>query len=260
MSDFQGRFVWYELMTTDAVAAAAFYRRVVGWTARDMSQPGMPYTILGVGDYGVGGLFQLTKEHCDAGGKPGWIGYIAVDDVDAIAARLVKAGGTVHKQPADIPHVGRFAMVADPEGTGFVLFKPIPPPVMSAPPPEGTPGTFGWRELIAADWERMFPFYESLFGWKKQKAMPMGPLGVYQTYSASSGEEMGGMMTRPPNNDAVLPGWTFYTNVDDIRAAAARVKDAGGTVLNEPMEVPGSRWIIVCRDPQGAHFALLAPR
>src|SRR3954464_12155051 len=123
MPNSQANFVWHELMTTDADAAEAFYRDVVGWRTQDAGMPGMRYTILSVGEAGVGGIMTLPPDACAAGARPGWIGYVGVDDVDAYAQRVKAAGGTVHKPPADIPGVGRFAVVADPQGANFVLFK-----------------------------------------------------------------------------------------------------------------------------------------
>ena len=117
-------FVWYELMTTDASAAEKFYKDVVGWKAQDMSQGDMKYTGLLAAGMPVAGLMTLPKDACAAGAKPGWTGYIGVDDVDATAARVTKAGGKIHVPPTDIPNVGRFAMMADPQGAVFCLFKP----------------------------------------------------------------------------------------------------------------------------------------
>ncbi|MEO8716189.1 MAG: VOC family protein, partial [Acetobacteraceae bacterium] len=75
---------------------------------------------------------------------------------------------------------------------------------------------------------------------------------------AAGDAAIGGMMTKA---DAVpAPFWLYYFNVDDIQAAAARVKDKGGQVLNGPHEVPGPMWIVQCSDPQGAMFALVGPQ
>ena len=57
-----------------------------------------------------------------------------------------------------------------------------------------------------------------------------------------------------------MPVWLYYFNVEAIDAAAARVTAGGGQVINGPHEVPGGAWIIQCMDPQGAMFALVAPR
>src|SRR5262245_49835919 len=114
-------FVWYELMTTDATAAEDFYRKVVGWKLQASGQPGMDYTLLLAGEVPSAGLMRLPQEACDAGARPGWVGYVGVGDVDAYAARVTAAGGTVHVPPTDIPNIGRFAMVADPQGAVFSL-------------------------------------------------------------------------------------------------------------------------------------------
>src|SRR6185295_15761500 len=88
-------------------------------------QAGMAYTLLTTGGIPVAGLMTLPAEACAAGAKPGWTGYVGVDDVDAYAGRVSKAGGAIHVPPTDIPNVGRFAMVADPQGTVFCLFQPL---------------------------------------------------------------------------------------------------------------------------------------
>ena len=74
-------FVWYELMTTDMDAAEAFYRAVVGWEARDSGQQAMRYTLFSAGDTPVAGLMTLPPNAAAAGARPGWAGYIGVEDV-----------------------------------------------------------------------------------------------------------------------------------------------------------------------------------
>jgi predicted enzyme related to lactoylglutathione lyase len=255
MSSLHGRFCWYELMTTDNKAAEAFYGKVVGWRPQDMDGPHGTYTILSAGEAPMGGLMTLPSEACAAGAKPGWSGYVAVDDVDDYAARVTSAGGTVLRAPADIPGIARFAVVADPHGAVFNLIKGFSdaPPKLPAP---GTPGQTGWRELYAGDGESAFAFYSKLFGWTKAAAHDMGPMGIYQLFSID-GEMAGGMMTKP--KEVPTPRWLYYFNVDDIDAATARVTQNGGKILHGPMEVPGGSWIVQCMDPQGALFALLEP-
>src|SRR5437879_5832056 len=164
MASPHGSFVWYELVTTDAAAAETFYKTVVGWNAQDAGYPDFRYTLLSVGDTQMAGLMTLPKEACDAGAKPGWMGYVAVDDVDDYTARFLKAGGMVHRPPADIPGVGRFAIVADPQRAVIVLFKGTG---TSPPASANTPGYVGWRELYADDGAAAFAFYSEMFGWAK---------------------------------------------------------------------------------------------
>lgn len=246
---FKGKFVWYELMTTDLKAAEKFYSGVVGWRGKDAGMPNMKYTLMSAGDAQVAGMMTVPMPNM----HPSWVGYIAVDDVDAAAAAVAKDGGAVHKEPADIPGVGRFAVVSDPQGVGFALFRgtmDAPP----APPPPNTPGHAGWHELHAVDGAKAWDFYSKHFGWTKDQAMDMGPMGVYQLFSAN-GSMIGGMMTK--TKDMPHPTWIYYFNVEAIDAAAARVKAGGGQVINGPMEVPGPMWIVQCVDPQGGLFALL---
>jgi predicted enzyme related to lactoylglutathione lyase len=261
MPDSNASFVWYELMTTDTDAAESFYRHVIGWRAQDSGLTDRRYTILSAGETAIGGMMALSQGMRDAGGRPGWMGYIGVANVDTHVGRVQKAGGTLHRAPEDIPGVGRFAIVADPQGAIFVLFQGLAgmqPPTKQKP---GTPGLAGWHELHAANWEDAFAFYSGLFGWRKGQAMDMGPMGTYQLFVAGNppdGEPIGAMMTKTP--DIPHPFWLFYWNVEEIDAAAKRVTDKAGKVLHGPQEVPGGRWIVQCSDPQDAMFALLGPR
>ena len=145
-------------------------------------------------------------------------------------------------------------MVADPQGAVFNFLQPNGsdmPPV-----PAGTPGHVGWHELYAADWREAFDFYAGQFGWTRERESDMGEMGVYLVFAAG-GEAIGGMMDKP--GQVPVPAWQFYFNVPAIDAAARTVADKGGKVLMGPQEVPGGQWVVQCQDPQGAHFALLAP-
>ncbi|HJQ59950.1 MAG TPA: VOC family protein [Vineibacter sp.] len=255
MPDHQGRFVWYELMSTDTDAAKAFYTKVVGWGTQDMPMPGMTYSMFTAGEAPIGGLMALPDEAKKMGAPPHWIGYVAVADVDASAARAKSLGGAVHVPPTDIPEVGRFAVIADPQSASIALFKGSDPG--QGPPDQMAAGRVGWHELAAVDWTKAFDFYSALFGWQKADAIDMGPMGTYQLY-ASGGEVIGGMFNKPP--EMPVPAWSYYFNVGPINAAVQRVKAAGGKVLNGPMEVPGGAWIIQGADPQGAMFALVGKK
>jgi len=248
----EGNFVWYELMTSDVEAAQAFYAKVVGWSMTESAVPGMRYTLAKVGERQVAGLMAAPA---NAETNPVmWFGYILVADVDAVAERVRHAGGTVHRDASDIPGVGRFAVVADPQRGMFMLFRGSGDLAPDLAP--NTPGGVGWHELRTTDWESAFVFYESLFGWKKSYSHDMGPMGVYQTFSVGEAWT-GGMMNA---SQAPRPQWLYYVTVEDIDAAATRVREAGGTVLNGPHQVPSGSWVVMALDPQGARFALTGGR
>ncbi len=253
MSDKHGAFVWYELMTTDTKAAEAFYDDVVGWTSVDSGMPDANYTLFKTNDLRVAGLMTMPESALTMNIPPAWLGYVGVDEVDAAAKKLAKLGGTVHRQPEDIPGVGRFAVVADPHGAVFALFKGDGemPDIKQM-----DPGSIGWHELMAGDLATDLPFYQEMFGWKKDEGIDMGDMGTYQLF-AHNGAQIGGMMTKPATVPAP-PYWGFYFNVDALDAAIARSTAKGGKVVNGPMEVPGGAWVVNCVDPQGAHFNLVA--
>jgi predicted enzyme related to lactoylglutathione lyase len=252
-----GQFIWHEFMTTDVKKSLAFYGKVVSWTTQVMPMAdGGAYHVLEAGGRGMGGMLEISKAQRDAGMRSGWVGYITSPDVDVDVTRLKKAGAQVHRPAQDIPDVGRFAPVSDPQGAGFILFKPMPPPG-GAPPQATGVGSVGWNELHTTDWKAAFAFYSEFFGWQKAEAFDMGGMGTYQVFTAGSAP-VGGMMNRVDSR--LPPHWLYYFNVEAIDAALKRVKSNGGEVSAEPSEVPGGSWTIRCRDPQGAIFALVAPK
>ncbi len=255
MVDCHGRFLWYELMTTDIEAAKSFYTKVMGWGPRDTSMPGMAYTLFTIGEASVSGLMTLSQDARKMGLRPRWLGYVGVTDVDATADRIKQLGGAVHVPPTDVPNVSRFSVVADPHMATLALFKWLKPG-QEQPAALDTPGRVGWHELLTADCEKAFAFYGELFGWQKAIA-EIDAMGTHQLFSAG-GQTIGGMFTKPAT--VPVPFWLYYFNISDIYAAAKRVKAGGGQILEGPMEVPGGIRIVRCTDPQGAMFALTAKR
>jgi predicted enzyme related to lactoylglutathione lyase len=254
MASTQSHFVWYELMSSDVAAAKAFYVKVVGWNTQDVPMPGMTYTLLRIDDTQIGGLMALPTESSAAGMKPCWLSYVEVDDADGAAAKVKRLGGKILAGPMDIPNVGRFATVTDPQGAAFNLFKPAQSGQRVV---SNEPGHVGWHELHTTDWSKAFDFYTEMFGWLKGEAVDMGPMGTYQLFTIG-GAATGGMFNSPAAQAARF--WLYYFNVGDIDAAAKRVNDNGGKITQGPHQVPGGGWIVQAVDPQGAGFALLGSR
>jgi uncharacterized protein len=252
--DTHGRFVWYELVTTDIEAAKVFYGKVIGWGTQDTSMPGLAYTLFTAGEVPIGDLIELPENARNAAG-PHWLGYVAVDDVDAAAERIKQLGGAVQVPPTDLPDICRFAVVADPQMATLALIKGVRPRQEPSAEPDKA-GHVGWHELLAADWEKAFAFYAELFGWQRAESH-VGPVGTYQQFSAGR-TTIGGIFTKP--GSLPFPLWLYYLSVPDIEAAAKAVEAAGGQILDGPTCVPGGAWIAHCMDPQGAAFALLDRR
>ena len=114
-----GAMAWHELMTTDKEDAVAFYQTVLGMERGETMGP-FDYTLLRAGGTEVAGVMQKTPEMGEF--PPYWGVYFAVADVDAAVAQAQSLGGTVTVPPQDIPDVGRFAGLMDPQGAAFTVF------------------------------------------------------------------------------------------------------------------------------------------
>jgi uncharacterized protein len=253
--DYPGCFVWYELITTDLAAAKVFYAEVVGWGTQDASTPDFAYTLLIAGTTPVGGLMELPEVARQRGATPRWAGYVDVKDIDAAADRISRLGGAVYVPPTD-SNIGRVAIVADPQTANFALVKGLKPGQMKRAEP-GKAGHVGWHELFATDWEKALAFYVELFGWQRVD-LEINAAEPYQRFTAD-GSTIGGMITKSLSEPD--PFWLYCFNIgDDIDEAVERVQCAGGSIFAGPLELPGGSWIVRCRDPQGAAFALQGKR
>ena len=248
-----GRFVWYELLTSDPDAAVPFYTKLTGWTTSKLEGMEPPYTMWMNGETPVGGVMQLPEMAVKAGAPPHWLAYVSTPDIDATTTKVSSLGGVVHHQ-MEIPKVGKIAILGDPQGAVIAAYTPSD----YAPGGEGPPekGQFSWHELMTSNHEAAFEFYGAVFGWEKTDAFDMGEAGMYQMYGlAGTGLPLGGMFNKPKEVPAP-PHWLLYTMVDNVDASADQVKAMGGQVLNGPEEVPGGDRVVQCMDVQGAAFAL----
>lgn len=243
-----GTPIWYELMTKEPDGAQQFYGAVMGWTFEAM--PGSPendYRIASANGTAVGGIMR-TPDHADA--MPDmWFMYVGVDDVDASAEKVRSLGGHVDIEPSDIPGVGRFAFVADPQGAHFYLMRGESSEESRAFAVR-TPGHCSWNELVTSDQKAALDFYGKLFGWEQGGSMLMGDAGDY-TFINHDGGMIGAVMDAPA--EATKPYWNFALQVADIDAAKTAIENGGGTVRLGPTELPDdSGWLIQSDDPQGA--------
>ena len=248
LSRSHGCFAWYELLTTDIAAAHRFYRRVVGWGARDASTPAFPYAIFTAESTEVGGLMDSPP-----GAAPRWVGYVAVDDVDGAAGLWKKLGGAIYVPPTD-SNIGRVSIVADPQTATLGMVGGLRHGGSADQLDEQ--GHIGWHELLATDAVEAFAFYRALFDWEAA-ATEKDALDFYQPF-AVDGRTIGGVFNKLPR--APVPFWLYYFNVANMDTATSAVRAGGGKVVHGPFELTPGHWITRCIDPQGAMFALQGER
>jgi uncharacterized protein len=238
-----GEPCWVTLATVDPQAVVPFYQRLLGWNATwadgaaEMSLDAKP----------VAWIAPV------AGGVPGWLTHIAVDDVERSIARAVGAGGSVLVAPtaAGDGHLGR-AELTDSAGARFAIRHPPERPTSSN---AGQPGTFAWGELITDDVAASTAFYQAVFGWTLTESE--GPLQRREWQLA--GCSISGLLPRPPAMPVeIAPYWDVYFAVQNAAASAAIATTNGATQLLAPTPIELGT-IAVFADPVGAVFTLLQP-
>jgi uncharacterized protein len=244
-----GKFIWFELVSSDPRPAQAFYSEVLGWKIEPFTVAGFTVDMIYVGDEMIGSL----AEPPGADQPSRWIACVSIEDVDAAARLAAELGGRVLDQPADVPGAGRMARIADPQGAELYLFRKL-----TGDPPDGRPtrqGDWMWHELHTTDTASALAFYEKVVGFD-HRALDMGPGGTYHVLSRGGVDRGGATSHLPPG---AAPHWLPYVYVDDADATIARVGRNGGTVQFGPEDIPGIGRFGVLQDPSGARLAVMKP-
>jgi uncharacterized protein len=245
------RFVWHDLMTTDAKKSQAFYTALFDWQIQEVPMPGpggqtFIYRMVMCGPGPIGGIVEeknIPMSH--------WMPYVAVDDVDKAAKKVAELGGTVCVPPTDIPATGRFAVIGDPCGAYLSIYQGLPES-QGADPDQAIPGRICWNETYTTDPDKAQAFYGKLFGWKPDTKQ-VAP-GVHYSVQMCGDKQAGGLMKHP------MPGlpscWVVYFFVEDLAKATAKAKQLGATAMMEGVPIPGVGQFSMVTDPCGAMFAL----
>jgi uncharacterized protein len=253
----KAKFVWHDLMAADVGGAKRFYGELFGWTFKGGDQG---YEHIQQGGQEIGGMMKLEPQ---MGAPPHWIGYVAVDDVDAAVGAIQKAGGQKYHQET-VPNVGTFAVCADPQGA---VFSPFHHTGRGSDQPERDDREaryrFCWDELVTKDPDAALKFYESVFGWSHEH-MDMGDFRYTLLKRPGVKDEMfggdksaGGIMKTPPGVNQSF--WLTYVSVENADATCEKAKRLGAHVMKAPDDIPNVGRFAVLMDPQHAGFAVLQP-
>ena len=246
-----GTFNWVDLMAHDMKAAGEFYADLFGWEVEDQdTDGGPPYAQFKKDGQIIAGMGQTSEEMKAQGVPPMWNSYVAVDDAEAVAKRVVELGGNVVFPVMKVMDAGTMAFVTDAEGAMFGIWQAerhIGATLVSEP------GAFCWNELNTRDVEKAKGFYGELFGWEFQDVPhPMTTMSAFKNGDVDNGtlfrmtEEMKG----------IPPVWIVYFAVENCDATVARLVEKGGQVHMPAMDIGPGRFAVVA-DPWGAVFNVM---
>ena len=245
----QGRFVWHDLMTRDPAKARVFYTELVNWSVNemDMGEHGS-YAMFMNGETGIGGTVSLEGAPDDLPSH--WINYISVHDVDASCKKAEELGGKICVPPFDIPEVGRTAVVEDPNGAVFHLYKAA---TTEAPEKERPDvGDFCWYDCLSSDVEKAKIFYGGIFGWTFEKPPFEPPFEMW--IALRDGKHVAAIMAKP--DDVPRSTWMSYLLVENLQASTERAEKLGAKKLMGPNPIPNIGTFNLIEDPTGAHLLL----
>ncbi len=244
-----GKVIWNDLITEDLAAARQFYGGLFDWTFEDAEgRSGNEYVVARHGDTYVAGILSV-KPRQDGQKVTRWLPYVSVSDVDTAMKRGVAAGATVAVDSRDVS-LGRVAAIIDPEGAviGLANSRIGDPDDRTT---RAAPGRVVWSELLSRDPVAAAAFYKLVADYDIEIVNRRG--GQY-TFLSNNGVNRAGIMPKP--GDEVDPVWLTYFGVSDPRAAAARAKQLGGTVLIPPSPELRDGTMAVVTDPAGAVLVL----
>lgn len=232
---FDGRFAWHELRTANVAAAARFYGDLLGWTFEPNP---IGSTILADG-VPIGGVSAV---------KPGvpvhWNAVVACAEIGRTAAAARAAGGIITTgEPIEMPGMGRFAPILDPDKAIFSAITPGP----GIPEPSARTGCFVWERLRTPDPAAAAAFYGATFGWTARLSDDASG-GVFEL---PDGTRVAEVLKTAPGEPT---GWLPFVLVDDLDAIRAHASELGGTAA-EPVAIPGIGRFSAITDPEGATFA-----
>lgn len=240
---------WIDLMTTDAQRAEDFYGSLLGWTfQRGDEELYGGYAMALLDGKPIAGVMQKqpSEEMPDV-----WTTYLYVENADESVAKVQEAGGQLYFGPMDVPEQGRMGVVGTPEGATVGFWEPGGHLGYAE---FHVPGSPYWHESFTRDFQGSKDFYTKAFGWDVTMMSDTDEFR-YGTLGAGTAAVAGLMDASSFLPEGVPAHWRVYFGVEDCRAAAKRVEELGGSVLEGPEDTPFGV-IATVQDPMGGTFLL----
>ncbi len=240
---------WIDLVAPDQQAALDFYARFLGWSGEIGPRETGGYSVCMLKGRPVAGVMSAQAMGDQPAPPTVWTTYFSTDDASATERAITKAGGNVLVPTMDVMALGKMLVASDPTGAVFGVWQPGE---FSGAGIVNEPGALVWNELNTTDKDAATAFYSAALG------IETAPMEGAKNYFALSvqGRTVGGL--QESDTPGVPPHWLVYFAVEDADAAAARVTEGGGTVMQPPFDMEAGRMALV-KDSQGAPFAFIAP-
>lgn len=256
---------WIDLTPPDVDAAAQFYAGLFGWQLEDVLPAEVPDRYLSA-SLGGGSVAAIGTPEPGLEPTTDWTTYVWVDDADAAADRVTRAGGAVLVAPRAAGEAGRAAVFTDPEGARFAVWEPARHRGAEV---VNQHGSVNFNDLHTADAEAAAAFYGAVFGWRVldlgegrmwtlpgygehlDRLTPGTLAGMAEMGAPAGFEDV--VASIVPLEDGDHPRWGVTFGVDDADASVARATELGANVLAGPFDAPWVRKAVL-RDPQGVPF------
>lgn len=172
-------------------------------------------------------------------------------DAGAATAAVERNGGSVRLGPAPVGDLGVMTIATDPSGARVGFWQPGTHPGFDV---EDVPGAPTWFELHTKDFAAAVPFYRDVLGWQ---TVSMGDSDRFRLVTHGEPDvAQAGIYDASHDDLDDESAWMPYFAVADADAAAARIRELGGSMLDEPIDTPFGR-IAHAVDPLGTPFTIL---
>jgi predicted enzyme related to lactoylglutathione lyase len=234
--NYPGKFIWHDLVTSDARLAGNFYEQLLGWQIEYHEQ----YAVVRNGDKLIAGILQV--EPADGRAREAlWMPSVSVPDVDAAVERVEANGGVILNGPVDMDQRGRAVLISDPQRADLVLLNAKGGDPVDT---EAAIGDWLWDEIWTDDPEVIEAFYATVLGYDEMASGDAYDVFMYQ------GKWRAGIRHLQDKNEHML--WVPVVRVADPEAIANRVEELGGVVWVTPDEAPSKGNTALIGDTTGA--------
>ncbi|WP_209370506.1 VOC family protein [Brevibacterium renqingii] len=243
----EGQPVWIDYTCHEFESTTNFYSQIFGWEFNDQGPDFGHYNMITKDGVTIGGAMRALNMD----GTPNpmipatWTTYLHTEDISDVYAKALEAGAAPVAEPMAVGPLGQMAVITDPTGAGVGMWQPGEFSGFDTPL---TPGTPVWFELITVNYSAANEFYGHVFSFE---ITPMGDF-PYSTHGAGDDAVAGICDAREWVQNSY---WRTYFNVEHADAAASKVTELGGKVLDGPEDSPYGR-IVTVTDPEGATFQL----